>query len=143
MISVWNPLNVIPKQYEDELKKDHLVVVAFNILQVAVLMGKNHVLEMLMNEKQNKNPARTNDFVKYISKPSPCCNNVDRTWISAANTFHLAAKFNPEALYMILEKEPRLNSEEERKSFWEMVSEKDGFSPLHNSVTNMDALSTR
>ena len=137
---------------KDESKNDHLVEVAFNILQVAVIMRKNHILEILLKE----NSAGTDDFLDYIDKPSICCENIDRSWISAANTLHLAAKFNPEALYVILDKVANSDTEGERKSrksfwektseremFWKEASRKDGFSPLHNAVTNMDALSTR
>ena len=113
-------------------------------------MRKNHILEILIRE----NSTRTEDFLEYIKKPSTCCkNNIDRSWISAANSLHLAAQFNPEALYLILDKVANLYTEGERKSFWEKTyerekfwddaSERDGFSPLHNAVTNMDALSTR
>ena len=129
---------------DTELRKAHLVRVVFNVLQVAVLMSKNHILEMLMNERQySPIIAKTDDFVEYINEPIHCCKNVDRSWITAANTLHLAAKFNPEALYMILDKESNLDSEVNRKAFWDKSSLKAGFTPLHNAVTNKDALSTR
>lgn len=127
----------------EKLRKAHLVWVSFNVLQVAVLMGKNHILEILMNKGRINNAiASTDDFVEYISKPGRCCKNVDRSWITAANALHLAAKFNPEALYMILDKESKLDSELDI-NFWKRSSMRDGFSPLHNAVTNKDALSTR
>ena len=131
-------------QCDGMLQKFKYVQVNFSILQVAIITGKNHILKMLMNHK--KNPAKIEDFIKYVDSPGTSSNGIARTWISAANAMHLAARFNPEALYSILDK--FLNNrdswnQQKKKKFWEKASERDGFSPLHNAVTRPDAVSTR
>ena len=121
------------------LHKFKLVQVEFNILQVAIIMGRNHILKMLMDHRQN--PAKIDHFVEYVSDPCISSSGLARSWISAANAVHLAARFNPEALFIILDK--FLNSGEEKKNFWEKTSKSFGFSPLHNAVTRSNAVSTR
>ena len=120
------------------LEKFHSVDVNFNILQVAIITGKNHILEMLINH--NEDPASIDDYVEYVSNPMTCSEHLVRSSISVTNALHLAAKFNSEALFIILKK-ANLDSEQAKRDFWEKASKKSGYSPLHN--VGLNAVSTR
>ena len=130
------------KQKNDESSLEETwfdsVEVTFNILQVAIITAKNHILEMLINHSAN--PATIEDYIVYVANPMTYSKGLVRSSISTANALHLAARFNPEALSMILNKE-KLDSEEAKKNFWTKASEISGFTPLHNVCLN--AVSTR
>ena len=61
-------------------------------------------------------------------------------WIFQASSLHLAAKFFPHGLKLLLS-----NFENNQPALMELVSKKnqDGSTPLHLSAQNLDSLSTR
>lgn len=114
------------------------VDLTFNILQVAIISGKNHILQMLINH--DTNPATIDDYVAYITNPTTYSKGLVKSSFSTANAFHLAARFNSEALSIILNKE-KLDSDKAKRDFWTQTSKISGFTPLHNVCLN--AVSTR
>ena len=125
-------------QIDGTLEKYRSVGVTLNILQVAIITGKNHILEMLINH--TKDPATIDDYVEYIASPDSSSEELKRSSISVSNALHFAARFNPEALYLMLDK-ANLDTEKAKKDFWEKASKKSGFSPLQNFCLN--GVSTR
>ena len=109
-----------------------------NILQFAIITGKNHILEMLINHTED--PAKVDDYLEYVANPTSGFDDLGESSISVSNALHLAARFNPEALYLMLDK-ANLDTEEAKKDFWQKASIKSGFSPLQYSTLN--GVSTR
>ena len=117
-----------------------MAVVTFNVLHMAILMRKNHILDLVLQTsltgKDFYDPVEI-DYPGFKKSPA-------RSWISAANALHLASKFNPKALYIILSKmDLQKKDNQETQSFWDLSSKKFRFSPLHSAATNPDALSAR
>jgi len=70
-------------------------------------------------------------------------NDLKRLWMYEANILHLAAKFNPNGLFLILshfkEHYPNHRMQQMIKDFPSMF----GATPLHVAASNPDSLSTR
>ena len=127
----------------DALETFGVVEITFNVLHMAILMRKNHILDLLLQQKE-KCPTEK-DFNELVDiYYEGFYKNPAKSWISAANALHLASKFNPKALYIILSKlQLQKKNDLQRKSFWESSTIKFGFSPPHSAATNPDDLSTR
>ena len=124
----------------DGLETFGMAVVTFNVLHMAILMRKNHILDLVLQTS-----LTGTDLHRFVEIDYPGFDkNPARSWISAANALHLASKFNPKALYIILSKMDLQNKDNHTtQSFWDLSSKKFGFSPLHSAATNPDALSAR
>ena len=61
---------------------------------------------------------------------------LESDWINDANCYHLAAKFNPKGLHLLLTK----IKEHSEESFWDLYND-NNVSPLHVAALNADSIS--
>ena len=126
----------------------------FNILHLVVLLQKNNILKMFL---ENKDSVATEEWLEPVEIDGNFKKR-EKTWILNANLLHIAAKFNPDGLFLILStlKEDRNNIATPARSsirhasstsFMDDVIFKSYvtgmISPLHVAATNPDSLSTK
>ena len=126
----------------------------FNILHLVVLLQKNNILKMFLEKKDS---VTTDEWLEPV-KIAGNYKKREKTWILNANLLHVAAKFNPDGLFLILStlKEDRNNIATPKRpsmrhasstSFMDDVIFKSYgtgmISPLHVAATNPDSLSTK
>ena len=120
---------------EDEVDTAGKYTATFNVLHVAIILESTKVFHHLLNNI----PEEVLKQVVAINPDAP--DKVDTTeryekWIFQANCAHLAVKYMPAALQLLLTN----NTTAELK---EKPSEAFGLYPLHLAAMNKDALSTR
>ena len=111
----------------------------FNFLQILILLQEMDILKYLVH---NHKDCLKGEIVKPVSIASklngePVISR-DR-WIIQASSLHLAAKFFPHGLKLLL------SNFEHNQALMELVSKEnqDGSTPLHLAAQNLDSLSTR
>lgn len=67
-----------------------------------------------------------------------CNNSIESDWIDYATCYHLAAKFNPKGLHLLLEK-----LKEASKDEFDKLYEGDKVSPLHVAALNSNSIGLR
>ena len=102
----------------------------FSFLHLLII-GKNFKLLQYIFEHQQENLMK--ELLKEVSvqDPKPALIIEQDKWILGANCIHLAAKFMPKGLDLILTKDNC------------STRNKNGLSPLHIAARNDDSLSTR
>ena len=104
-----------------------------NILHIAIILRKEKILRLIL-DKMNINVFEVWFYEVKFSKISK---DFQKSWMYSANSLHLAAKFNPTALHLIL------SSLNDNESFKEKLNELYGLTPLHVAAMNSDSLSAR
>ena len=129
----------------------------FNILHLVVMLQKNNILKMFLENKDSVTREQWLGQVKIVGN----FENKEKIWMMTANVLHLAAKFNPDGLFLILSsvKEdpiyatlPR-STENSFNSSTSLVADMifdshsmkmpGKISPLHVAARNPDSLSTK
>ena len=96
-----------------------------------LIIGKNFKLLQYIFDNQKENLRKELLKEVIVQDPKPALIIEQDKWILGANCIHLAAKFMPKGLNLILTKDncSTLNN--------------NGLSPMHIAARNDDALSTR
>ena len=112
--------------------------VTLNILQMAILMRKNHILDLILSKSKDLKSPTNDHWFQYVETNLA---KVDKYLaISCKSTLNLASKFNPEGLYKILQSILKDLNEKDQGHFWEKEPIRE---ILHNAAINADSLSTR
>ena len=112
---------------------------SFTFFQILILLQDMDILKYIVH---NHKDCLKEETVKPVSITSRFEEehviSKDR-WIFQASSLHLAAKFFPHGLKLLL------SNFENNQTLMEVVSKKnqDGSTPLHLSAQNLDSLSTR
>ena len=112
---------------------------SFTFFQILILLQDMDILKYIVH---NHKDCLKEETVRPVSISSKCKGeNViskDR-WIFQASSLHLAAKFFPHGLKLLL------SNLEHNQTLMELVGKKnqDGSTPLHLAAQNLDSLSTR
>ena len=112
---------------------------SFTFFQILILLQDMDILKYIVH---NHKDCMKEETVKPVSISSKLKEerviSKDR-WIFQANSLHLAAKFFPHGLNILL------SNFENNQTLMELLSKKnqDGSTPLHLAAQNLDSLSTR
>lgn len=112
---------------------------SFTFFQILILLQDMDILKYIVHNHKDCLKEETAKPVSITSKLKEDVISKDR-WIFQANSLHLAAKFFPHGLKLLLS-----NFENNPETLMELVSKKnqDGSTPLHLAAQNLDSLSTR
>jgi hypothetical protein len=111
---------------------------SFTFLQILILLQDMDILKYIVHNHKDWLKDETVRTVSIASKLEEVVISKDR-WIFQASSLHLAAKFFPHGLKLLL------SNFENNQTLMELVSKKnqDGSTPLHLAAQNLDSLSTR
>ena len=108
----------------------------FNILHMVIILRKDKILRLLLDK------MGFDAYEVWLHRVKVNFTNIDRdlekSWIYSANSLHLAAKFNPEALHLILS-----HLKDTPMKFKEKFTGLHGVTPLHVAAMNSDSISAR
>ena len=112
---------------------------SFTFLQILILLQDMDILKYIVHNHKDCLKEETVKPVSITSRLKEDVISKDR-WIFEANSLHLAAKFFPHGLKLLLS-----NFENNQPALMELVSKKNqyGCTPLHLAAQNFDSLSTR
>ena len=110
--------------------------VTFNILHMVIILRKNKILRLILEKMHEDTIVVLLNNVK-INKTNNG-KDLEKSWIFSANSLHLAAKYNPEALHMILS-----HLKNAPMALEEKFSGLHGVTPLHVAAMNSDSMSAR
>ena len=113
---------------------------SFTFLQMLILLQDMDILKYIVHNHKDFLKEETLKPVSITSRlKEEHVISKDR-WIFQANSLHLAAKFFPHGLKLLLS-----NFENNQPALMELVSKKNqyGCTPLHLAAQNFDSLSTR
>ena len=112
---------------------------SFTFFQILILLQDMDILKYIVHNHKECLKEETAKSVSITSKLKEDVMSKDR-WIFQASSLHLAAKFFPHGLKLLLS-----NFENNQALMMELVSKKnqDGSTPLHLAAQNLDSLSTR
>ena len=108
----------------------------FNILHMVIILRKEKILRLILNEMDQ------NDYEVWLKPVKVDYTNIDqdleKSWIYSANSLHLAAKYNPEALHIILShlKDTPMKDKIQLHGVNSLV-------PLHVATMNSDSMSVK
>ena len=108
----------------------------FNILHMVIILRKKKILRLILNKMDQ------NDYEVWLNRVKVDYTNIDqdleRSWIYSANSLHLAAKYNPEALHIILShlKDTPMKDKIQLHGVNSLV-------PLHVAAMNSDSMSVK
>ena len=108
------------------LKLPHIIIIFNDNSLLEKIIEKNIPIDIWMAE------------VLVEPKTAKCIDNIENYWIDNANCFHLAAKFNPKGLHLLLTKLKAASSIE-----FDNLYEGDKVSPLHVAALNSNSISLR
>ena len=109
-----------------------------DILQMVVLMKKNHILDLILSEAKRLNSPSEKDWFKRVETNS--AEDDKHLAIFCQSTLNLASKFNPQGLYKILKNVLEHRIDIKLTHFWREEPIK---LILHNAAINCDSLSAR
>ena len=112
---------------------------SFTFLQMLILLQDMDILKYIVHNHKDFLKEETVKPVSITSRLKEDVITKDR-WIFQASFLHLAAKFFPHGLKLLLS-----NFENNQPALMELVSKKNqyGCTPLHLAAQNFDSLSTR
>ena len=112
---------------------------SFTFLQMLILLQDMDILKYIVHNHKDFLKEETVKPVSITSRLKEDVITKDR-WIFQASSLHLAAKFFPHGLKLLLS-----NFENNQPALMELVSKKNqyGCTPLHLAAQNFDSLSTR
>ena len=94
-----------------------------------------------MLEKIIEKNIPTNIWMEEVSvtpETAKCIDSIEDDWINHATCYHLAAKFNPKGLHLLLTKLKAASTNE-----FEKLYEENKVSPLHVAALNSNSISLR
>ena len=109
-----------------------------NILQMIILLRQNQILECILKKDISI------EFWKIpVRVKGPNLNNElhvaeEDHWIIGASCFHLASKFNPNGLHLLLN-----YLRKRQQTLMQDIHQNDSMTPIHVAATNPDSQSTR
>ena len=109
----------------------------FSFFHILILLQDMDILKFIVH---NHKDWLKDETIRHVSIGSKVENVISRDrWIFQASSLHLAAKFFPHGLKLLL------SNFEHNQTLMELVSRKnqDGSTPLHLAAQNLDSLSTR
>ena len=119
--------------------KEKFGIGSFSFFQMLILLKDMDILKYIVHNHKDCLKEETVKPVTITSRfEEEHVISKDR-WIFQASSLHLAAKFFPHGLKLLL------SNFENNQTLMEVVSKKnqDGSTPLHLSAQNLDSLSTR
>ena len=123
------------KQLED-MKSAQTFTLTLDFLQLIILARRSKILKYLM--EKFKIPDKEWAQTMKINKSEMKDNIVEEeSWIFSANCLHLAAKFHPKTLHVLL------SNLSDKSSIVEQTHPYGGISPLHVACFRIDSLSIR
>ena len=137
-------------KYFVTLKIDDMTMnLTLSFFHFVVLFDRQQILEHVIKMDLEGDDANKNwdNWIHPVSYRVANLDDLDGLdsydkWICDANCIHLASKFNPKALQIMLTQLPR--SKSDKKEFIRNVVDKKGIvSPLHVAAGKLDSLSTR
>ena len=106
-------------------------IISLKLFHLVVIFNDNNLLEKIL-EKSIPDDIWTTP----VTVLKGATESLESDWINDANCYHLAAKFNPKGLHLLLTKVKEFSQE----SFWELYNDHN-VSPLHVAALNSDSIS--
>ena len=118
-------------------EKETTITLELTALHILVVLNDEDGIQNAMEKIIGFKPWLS---VVQLTKPRNIKIAQENLWIKEANCFHLAAKFNPTALHLMLSK---LKESEDGKNVFKNLYKEKQFSPLHVAAFNTNSLSLR
>ena len=112
------------------------IIISLKLLHIIIIFNDNHLVRNII--EKNIPIEMWMATTSVAPKPSKSINNFECDWIDNATCYHLAAKFNPKGLHLLLEK-----LKEASKDEFDKLYEGDKVSPLHVAALNSNSIGLR